>query len=141
MKKDYKRSFWGYSPAAVNDLTAKMDLEYKNALMKLKQQLADEVHQIDLLRAEILRLNREVDRYRSLENEISGLLLKAHLGATEKAYAALKDADKLEKEAVGRLVQKRAELSNLRELIEKVRREISSKVTEYMSVIEKAEGE
>lgn len=140
MVKEFKRSLWGYSPSGIRALAVKMDQEQMNTLTDLKKQLADEVRQIGLLRAEIQGLSQEVDRYRSLENEVSRLLLKAHLGATEKAYTALKDYGRLEREAMERVIHRRAELSDLRETMERVRSELSSIVAEYLSVEEKAEG-
>ncbi len=141
MKTNYKRSLWGYDPAGVNNLVNKMDRDYKDTIIQLKKQLADEVHHLELLKAEVRKIKRDVDSYRSLENEISRLLLKAHLEAAEKVYAALQKAEQVEKGAAEKVMLKRNELVNLKATMEKVKNEINSMVAQYLSVIEKAEGE
>jgi|GEM_PF-4579229 len=141
MRTGYKRSFWGYDPAGVDGLQEQMDREYKSILVQLRKQLSDEVRQLELIRVEIEKLKQEVDVYRKKENEISRLLLKAHMEASEKALAALGESDQKEKAAAERVMLRRAELVNLKATMEKARSEIASMVSQYMPVNDKAEGE
>lgn len=141
LKTKCKRSFWGYSPASVDDILKKMDQEYKNNLLQLRKQLADEARQLELLKAEMEKLKNETVSYKSLESEISRLLLKAQLEAAERSYSVFRSVEQAEKDAAERVMLKRSELVRLRSTMDRVKKEISLMIAQYMSVTEKAEGE
>lgn len=137
----FKRSFWGYSPAGVENQIRQLNEDYKNSLMQLKKQLVDEVRSLELIEAEVRKAKKEVDVYYSMEAEISRLLLRAYLEAAERSFNVLRNADQAEKMAAERVIQKRDELTNTKATVKKVKKEISSMISNYMTVNVKAEGE
>ncbi|NTW05079.1 MAG: hypothetical protein HGA27_03030 [Peptococcaceae bacterium] len=141
MKKTWKRSVWGYSPKDFDRHVAKTVQEYKEVVIKLKEQLADEVHQIELIKMEINRLESEIAEYKAIEVEITGLLLQSHLDASTRIFAAIQESEKTERYAEDMVAERRAELLNLRVAIDNIREEISSVATHYLTVKGIAEGE
>ena len=141
MKVKFKRSFLGYDPVAVEVLLNSMDAEYKTKLRTLKNRLADEAHHLELLRVEIKKIKSEIESCHLLENEISQILLSAHLEATQKLYEALKGAEKTEKKASDKVLARKAELAELKSEMERVKEEIQSIAARRKSPLEEDEGE
>lgn len=141
MKVKFKRSFLGYDPVAVEVLLNNMDAEYRANLRELKNQLADEVHHLELLKVEIKKIKSEIEYCGSLENEISQILLSAHLEATQRIYNALKDAEKTEKRASDKVLARKAELAKLKAEMKKIEEEIKSITVRRKSPLEEDEGE
>lgn len=141
VKVRYKRSFWGYDPDSVDSVVKKLDQNYKNRLIQLKKKLADEVHQLELLKTEMDRLRNETATYKTIENEIYRELLNAHLAAAEKAYLAMQSSDRADKEAAERVMHKRSKLARIKSTMDELQKEINSVVVQYMTVLDKAEGE
>ncbi|OPY87418.1 MAG: DivIVA protein [Smithella sp. PtaU1.Bin162] len=140
MNIKFKRSFWGYNPADVDKQLKTMDKLYKDSLKELRKQLADEVHQLQLLKVNIEKVKNNVESYKKIENEISGVLLKTHLDAVEKVFAAMLDSKQAEKKAAGEVLIRKNELTKIKTNIKKVKEEINSVTSRYRLALESAEG-
>jgi chromosome segregation ATPase len=141
MKVKFRRSFLGYSPAGVEDLINSMENNFKNDIKKLKIQLADKISHLETLKAEIQKARDEINSYKTLENQVSQVLLQAHLEATERVFAVLEDADLEEKKAADRVRSKRADLLKLKATMDEIRKEIRTIAGQYKERFEKAGGE
>ncbi|OPY55723.1 MAG: DivIVA protein [Pelotomaculum sp. PtaU1.Bin035] len=140
MNVKFKRSFWGYNPADVDKQLKSMDKRYKDSLMELRKQLADEVHQLQLLKVNIEKVKNNIESYKKIENEISRILLKKHLDAVEKVFMAMLDSRRAEKTATDKVLFKKDELTKLKTNIKKVKEEINSVTSRYRLLLESAEG-
>lgn len=141
MTVKFKRSLFGYSPKDLADLLKSMDEDFNNSLKELRKQLADEVHHLELAKLEFQNVKNEMDSYKSYENEISKVLLEAHLEATEKFFEALKDSERTEKNAADKVLARKAELAKLKGDMEQMKEEIHSIAGQYKLILDKAEGE
>lgn len=141
MKMKFKHSVPGYCPASVKKLINRIEVDHQNKINKLKTQLADEVRQLELLKADVQQIKKEIATYQSLENEVMQVLIKAHLAATEKVYAALQDTSKSEKNAADKVQTKKNELDGLITTMEKIRKEVKAVASQYQSALEKVKEE
>lgn len=140
MKKKFKRSLIGYSPASLEVFLKSTNEDFKSKLEDLRKQLADEVHHLELLKLQVQNVKDERSSYESLKNKIIQMLFDAHFVAAEKIYIALRDAEQVEKKAVDKVLIKKRELDKLKTDMENMRGEIRLIATQYESILEKAEG-
>jgi oligoendopeptidase F len=141
MKIKFKRSLLGCSPKDLEDLLKSMDEDFKNTLRELRKQLADEVHHLELAKLEFQNIKNEIDAYKSIENDISRVLLEAHLEAAEKIFKTIQDVERVEKEVADRVLARKAELAKLKGKMKQMKEDIHSIAVQYRSILDKAEGE
>lgn len=140
MNVKFKRSFWGYNPADIDKQLKSMDKYYKDSLMGLRKQLADEVHQLQLLKVNIEKVKNNIEVYQKIEFEISEVLLKTHLNAVERVFTAMLESRQAENKAADKVLFKKGELNKLKTNIQKIKEEINSVTDRYRLVLESAGG-
>lgn len=138
--KEFKRSLLGYNPVKVEEYLQVLNNEFKNKLLELRTELAEETHQLQLLRLQVKTLREEINNYQSIRNEIIQFLYDTHIGSAKKVQMAMVDAEQREKKDIDNLLVRKRELGNLKMDIENMSEEITSIATQYKSNIEIVEG-
>lgn len=132
MKKyNFKSSLFGYDPESVHEMIARLEDNLTKRLKQLREELADEMHQLQLVKTDVDRLKKDVDSYKSLEKELYSLLTGVHLDATKKVYSALQESEKNENNAANRALLIRAELENTYLISDRIKKEIVRAVNRY----------
>jgi len=140
-KTNFRRSFVGYRPASVKKLLHNLETDYKNKLIDLRKQMAEEVREHEQIRAEIKKVRDEMESYKKLEEKISRQLLDAHMKAVKKVFSAMRSVEGSEQEMAGKIQARKSELAQLRTTMEKIRQEILSIAEQYKPLFDRGKGD
>ncbi len=136
MTLKFKRSLRGYDPVAVADKLVALDQEFTLKCAEMRQELAAQVHQRELLKIEVDRLKRELAAKVAMQNDLTERIVTVHLNATEKVINAMKDAEKNELVIANLISVRKRELNELSNSSSKMKDEFLALATYYSTILD-----
>lgn len=140
MVKKIKRVLYGYDPKAFAVKLEEMKAEFNEDKVILQQEMANLVHQRELLRAEVERYKQEILVRASLQNDISHHLFDAYFKATEHVLSEINSAEKAQKDVLVKVAARQDELSRIRAHMVRMTEEILTIAEQYEFIIDRKAG-
>lgn len=140
MIKKIKRALYGVDPHAFKRELEKITMEFNGEKAELQQELAKLVHQRELLRDELEKLQQEIQLRISLQDNISHQLFNDLINITEHVLTEINNAETTQKDALTKVATLEDKLNAIRSQITKMTGEILSMTERYESIIEQKAG-
>lgn len=101
MNKKFKRSILGYKPISVQKELDRLKQEFEKEIEGIESQLICISNDNKILKQNIQLIKDKIENQKSYEAEITQILLKAHIEASQKLYGVIekikdKEKDKIE---------------------------------------------
>jgi len=137
----FARSFLGYSPKAVEKTIDSIHAECEKQLRELEEQYAQEEFDLQSLKKEIKGQKDSVESFRVLDEELSKMLVSAHLGACGKIMDAINLAGQLEEGALNKVLECENQSARLKKTMDDLLKEIQTITKRYRFALEGSDDE
>ncbi len=127
--KKFRTSFSGYNKSDVNEFVAEVISEYENILQKLKYSVR-----------EMEYLNKELERYKTLEKSLNDTLLCAQEATANAQKAAISEGkliiEEAKRDAAKIMNNSLMKAKNIEKDAEELKRRVASFKTRFMALVE-----
>lgn len=141
MEIKFKRSLLGYNPKAVEKIVNSIHKDFEEQLRDLEEEYSQGEYDVQSLKDEIKELKSSMTTFQALEEELSKILVSAHLAACTKVMDALSLADQMEEGALNKVSECEKETTRLEKTMHDITREIQSMTKRYSLALEGSDGE
>lgn len=141
MEMKFKRSFLGYSPKTVEKTLEAIHGEFELHLKDLEEQYSQGEYDVQVLKDEIQEVRNSMMSFQTLEEELSKMLVSAHLAACGKVMTVFNLADQMEEEALNNVFKNKNEIAKLKKTMADITKEIQCVTKRYSSALEEANDE
>ncbi|KLU66430.1 hypothetical protein DEAC_c18290 [Desulfosporosinus acididurans] len=135
MTLSFRRSIKGYDPKSVESEISNIIREFQQELDRLNQELLLKTQQIESLKADIQKINKDLNPKVAKEKEISQRLLDSLLKGAEKVMISIKNAEKKETELSEKVNQRKRELLRLQNTTGKMNNDFLTTASRYGSIL------
>lgn len=141
MELVFRHSFFGYTPDSVKQKIDLMEKEFEDAEKQLNDQLCQIESEIELLKGRICSLVEDISQHETAKQEISDLLMNAHMQATEKVYKSARDAEQISLDIREDVLKREQEYERFKNTLKRLAEEMRSLTKDYHQALEASKNE
>jgi cell division septum initiation protein DivIVA len=127
----FSRSLFGYDAEDVSERIKQMLSGFEKELRRREEAEKDAVDANDEMRLDLKRLQAEISQYRQREQAVNSALMKAQAESQTIEQEAEQRAGEMTKEAMNKIAAERAQLAELKVLLERFRSSFDQLLVSY----------